>query len=90
MMRFSSFTSASAMVSNRFSSVTCLTLFCSSMRALRARSSARLRASRSSWNTRNSSPAMGTLCRPSTSTGVDGVASFTLLPRESIMARILP
>src|SRR6266446_4377456 len=36
------------------------------------------------------SPASGTPCKPSTSTGVDGGASFTTRPRSSNIARTLP
>ena len=36
------------------------------------------------------SPALGTSLRPSISTGIEGVASLTLLPLSSIMALILP
>jgi len=38
----------------------------------------------------NTSPALGTLFRPRISTGVEGPASFTLLPLSSIIARTLP
>ncbi len=72
--RLSSLSSFLLISSNRVSSVTCLTLFCSSMRALRARCSARSRASRASSKTRNSSPAAGTELRPKISTASDGRA----------------
>ncbi len=39
---------------------------------------------------RNTSPALGTSDNPRISTGVEGVASFTLLPLSSIMALTLP
>src|SRR5918993_1294137 len=45
---------------------------------------------RSSGAARNSSPASGTVDRPSTSTGIDGLADFTWLPLSSIIARTRP
>ena len=45
---------------------------------------------RSSGAARNSSPASGTDDRPSTSTGIDGLAVFTWLPLSSIIARTRP
>src|SRR5439155_1222793 len=44
-------------------------------------------ASSVTWNR---SPASGTPCKPSTSTGVEGGASFTTRPRSSNIARTLP
>ena len=61
---------------------------CSRCRA--ARFDAISRASRSSANEVKMSPAAGTPLQPSTSTGVDGGACFTVWPRSSNIARTRP
>ena len=54
------------------------------------RYSATSRALRSFSTARNSSPAFGEPCRPSTCTGIDGAALSTALPFSSNMARTRP
>ena len=54
------------------------------------RYSATSRALRSFSTARNSSPALGEPCRPSTCTGIDGAALSTGLPFSSNMARTRP
>ena len=84
-------TSDLANCSLRLSSETILRRFAScAARSVAWRFSAIWRAVRSSDATRKRSPAVGTDVRPSTCTGVDGVASFMWLPFSSSMARTRP
>ena len=61
--------------------VRCERRACASLLSRNPRSLASWRARRSFSTTRTYSPASGTLSKPSTSTGSDGVASLTLRPR---------
>src|SRR5215217_2094528 len=63
---------------------------CASLLRRKPRSFASWRARRSFSTTRTYSPASGTVSKPSTSTGSDGVAVLTLRPLKSCSARTRP
>ncbi len=89
-MRFKSFTSPSCMRSYSLSRLSRLDCASSFDRCFCCRCSLTCLASLSSLSAKNSSPAMGTPERPTISTGTEGPADSTCLPRSSSIARILP
>ena len=90
-MMFSSLRSPAWICENR-SSRDILAFVSSSSRSLPSltKVSAKFLASLSFSHATKISPAFGTSERPRISTGVEGPASFTLLPLSSIIARTLP
>ncbi len=91
MMRLSAFLPSAGICMNVSSETRCEPV--AAMRTSRRRVlrfSAVSRATRSSLTTIIVSPAAGTSCKPITSTGIEGPAFLTCLPRSSMSARTLP